>query len=103
LYKKAALGGYTDAIARLGLMCYKGEGGEKNYEYAVRMFRHLAENGDGDAQNLLGVFYRYGEGMARDYTQAVASFTKSADNENSADQDGQVNLARCHMNGWGVG
>jgi TPR repeat protein len=98
-YTKASLGGDPDAIHDAAEMYLRGEGGEPDFEYAARMFRHLGENGHGRAQNQLGCMYLEGEGVAQDDTQAVAWFVKSADNDIP---DGQANLARCHLNGWGV-
>jgi TPR repeat protein len=46
-YKKAALGEDSEAALEAALMCYKGEGGDPDFEYAERIFRKAAKNGDG--------------------------------------------------------
>jgi TPR repeat protein len=77
-------------------MCVEGKGGDPDFEYAARMFRNAAKNGDGRAQNQLGCMYHNGKGVAQDDTQAVTRYIKSADN---GFREGQSNLAECHLNG----
>jgi TPR repeat protein len=109
-YKKAALQGEPQALYNAGRMCMLGEGGERDYKYAARMFRQLDQQSQtslevgerycrAQAQNSLGVMYLKGAGVAQDHNRAAAWFIKSAENDLP---EAQANLARCHRQGWGV-
>lgn len=51
---------------QLGLEAYE----KGDYKTALKMFKPLAEQGDGDAQFCLGVMYANGFGVPKDYIQA---------------------------------
>ena len=53
-----------------------------DYATALRLYRQLAEGGDGDAQCELGRMYLSGNGVPQDYIQSTAWFRKAAEQGN---------------------
>lgn len=62
----------------LGLLYWRGLGGEKDYAAAVRCFRRAAESGHAAAQTALGLALQAGVGVARDPAQAQTLFRLAA-------------------------
>ena len=58
--------GDADAQFNLAMMYYHGEGVERDWKEAARLFRLAAEQGDALAQYNLGVMYHNGEGVFQD-------------------------------------
>ena len=54
----------------LGDMYFQGQGGEKDYDKARRLFIQAAEGGNADAQNNLGYIYTLGIGTDTDFNEA---------------------------------
>lgn len=54
-----------------------------DYATALRLYRQLAEGGDGDAQCELGRMYLSGNGVPQDYIQSTAWFRKAAEQGNA--------------------
>ena len=70
-----------------------------DYETALRVWRPLAERGDGDAQASLGLLYARGQGVPQDHSEAIKWFRLSA---NQGYAIGQNNLGVMFRNGYGV-
>jgi len=69
----------TRAMARVGWMYYKGEGGAtQNFSEAIRWFRKAAERGEGSAESMLGVMYFKGEGVAVNLAESFKWFNHAA-------------------------
>jgi TPR repeat protein len=66
---------------------------------AIRIFRHLADQGDPKAQNKLGTMYQHGWGVPQNYLDAVSWFRQAADR---GDADAQSNLGFMFLYGRGV-
>jgi hypothetical protein len=66
---------------------------------AIRIFRHLADQGDPKAQNKLGTMYQHGWGVPQNYSDAVNWFRQAADR---GDADAQNNLGFMFLYGRGV-
>jgi TPR repeat protein len=79
LYRQAANGGNIEAINRLALMHYRGEGGAaQDYQEAARLFGLAAERGDANALFNLGKLHFEGKGVPKDAAQAVAYYKRAA-------------------------
>ena len=70
-----------------------------DYEYALREFTRLAEQGLASAQAMLGFMYDNGEGVAEDAPQAAQWYTRAAEQGVAAAQD---MLGRMYLSGRGV-
>jgi TPR repeat protein len=81
---------FDDAIA-----AYK----HGDYEFALRIFRPLAEEGNAKAQGNLGRLYALGQGVTQDYPEAVKWFRRSAD---QGEAFAQFNLGLSYENGRGI-
>lgn len=57
-----------------------------NYGEAVKLYSHLAEQGNADAQYHLGTLYAEGKGVSPDYKEAMKWFRKAAEQGNSLAQ-----------------
>ena len=78
---------------------YNGDGVEKDYVEAVRLFRKAADNGDPYAMYNLGCCYEAGDGVNKNIAEAVKWYRKAADN---GDTDAMCKLSSCYLNGNGV-
>jgi cell division septation protein DedD len=70
-----------------------------DYAEALRVWRPLAERGDGDAQASLGLLYARSQGVRQDYAEALKWFRQSAAQGYAI---GQNNLGVMYRNGYGV-
>jgi len=75
-----------------GVKAYEGA----DYATALRIFRQLADQGDGDAQYSLGVMHYTGQGVPHDHGEAMKWFRKAADQGIAS---AQHNLGFMYYNG----
>jgi TPR repeat protein len=76
--QKAADEGDERAIARLGIINYKGEVGDADYEKALALFRRVSGTSV-LAQYYLGEMYASGAGVGQDYATAIDWYKKAAE------------------------
>jgi uncharacterized protein len=76
--QKAADQGDVRAITRLGIINYKGEAGEVDYQQALLLFNRVSGE-SALAQYYLGEMYASGAGVKRDYSTAIDWYKKAAD------------------------
>ena len=78
-FTSAAKKGHLISELLLGMMCYLGEGEERDYYKARKQFTSVAEQGHPIAQFMLGMMCYLGEGGERDYYKARKQFTSAAE------------------------
>jgi TPR repeat protein len=71
----------------LGMMYFKGQGVEKNYEEAGKWFRKAAENRLPQAQYKLAELYTDGEGVPRDFEFAYIWYSVGAAHKHKLSQN----------------
>ena len=76
--EESAVRGDTQAMYRLGKLCFTGEHVEKNTATAVAWFRQAAEQGDSYAQYTLGKLYLQGREVPQDREEALRWLKLSA-------------------------
>lgn len=99
LYKKAADGGYTPAIAHLGFLLVDGKQVAADIDSGMRLIEKAALAGDPKAANNLGYFLTQGEHVARDYEKALFWLRRAAD---AGLPTGQAQLADLYRQGLGT-
>ena len=97
--QKEAKKGDVHAQYNLGLMYYKGEDIEKNYEQAVHWWSEAAEQGHSSSQFKLGLMYRKGENIEKNYKKALQWFDEAATQGNAS---AQSNLGWMYYKGEGI-
>lgn len=70
-----------------------------DYATALRLYRGMAEQGNGNAQYYLGTMYAKGQGVAQDYVEAAKWYRLAADQDHA---QAQFNLGNMYDNGRGV-
>jgi uncharacterized protein len=70
-----------------------------DYATALRLYRGMAEQGNGNAQYSLGTMYAKGQGVAQDYVEAAKWYRLAADQDHV---QAQFNLGIMYDNGRGV-
>ena len=75
MYQRAAKQGHSEAQFHLGVILFKGEIVERNYEKASQMYKSAAEQGLMVAQTNLAGMYALGLGLDRDLVLAYSWFT----------------------------
>jgi TPR repeat protein len=70
-----------------------------DYATALRLYRPLADQGNGNAQFSLGTMYAEGRGVAQDYVEAAKWYRLAADQGHAK---AQSNLGIMYDNGRGV-
>lgn len=98
-YRKAAAGGNTFAMYRLGFLYATGTGTPQNLVQAVAWYRKSAEAGDARGEEALGEMYQEGRGVTQDYAQAMKWFRMAADAKNGW---AEWQLGRMYEYGWGT-
>ena len=96
--EKLAEEGDADARAKLGILCARGIGVEKDVERAAKLFTQAAEAGVVKAQVDLAGAYLLGNGVGRNATTAGEWFTKAA---KSGHGQAQVQLGMLCIQGTG--
>lgn len=76
--KRAADGGHSGAMTRLGLMYQRGTGVLQNYDLAVYWIARAAQKGDPNSMLEYGRLYRDGIGLDKDLIQAYIWLNRSA-------------------------
>lgn len=79
-WRKAAELGIADAMNRLGMCYFEGEGVRKNYKEAASLFNEAALQGHGWAQNNLGRCYEEGKGVKKDNDLAIRWYSQALNN-----------------------
>ena len=59
-YRMAAENGHVKAQYNLGVIYYKGQGIEQDYNEAIKWYRKAAEQGYTQSQTILGLMYSKG-------------------------------------------
>jgi TPR repeat protein len=74
----------SDAILRLGIAYYKGEGIDQNYTTALNYFGAVGYyKNNAEAQRLLGQMYLQGIGVKKNYSEAKVWLKKACDNNDT--------------------
>ena len=89
----------ADEQYKRGLRYLNGNGVQRDYVEAVRLFKLSAEQGNANGQNNLGFLYMNGQGVEKNDVEAVRLFRLSAEQGHS---DGQCNLGVHYLDGQGV-
>jgi TPR repeat protein len=76
--QRAVDDGDTRATARLGILNYKGEGGDVDYPKALSLLTRVSDHSV-LAQYYLGEMYATGSGVAPDHRAAIDWYTRAAD------------------------
>ncbi len=97
--KTLAEWGKATSQYELGLMYYKGQGVEQNYDEAFKWFRLSAQKGLPDALYYLGLMYYEGKAVARNYSNAFYLFFEAARQEQI---ESQFLLGEMYLSGQGV-
>ena len=74
--------GNPDGQYMAGLMYFKGEGTQQDYEKAVRFYRQSAEQGNRSALNNLGYMYSHGLGVEESAEMALYYYKAAAEKGN---------------------
>jgi|GEM_PF-6557345 len=94
-----ASSGDADAMYALGYMYKTGDGAEKNYKKAVKLFKKARKAGNASASVNLANMYRYGHGVEQSYKKALELWEEAAAQGHAT---AQFNLARAYYKGLGV-
>jgi TPR repeat protein len=70
--------GEAEALFRLGVCYYRGEGVPQSYERASELCKQAAAKGHAGAQYNLGALYYYGQGVPKDVARGVVLFKQAA-------------------------
>jgi hypothetical protein len=98
-YVAGAARGEAEALCRLAVCYYQGDGVPKSYERAAELLKQAAAKGHANAQFNLGVLYRDGQGVPQSYERAVELLKQAAAKGHA---DAQFNLGYLYYNGEGV-
>jgi TPR repeat protein len=80
----------ASGLYHLGLLFWRGLGGVREKETAVRLFERAAELGHAGAETAYGMALRSGAGVAKDVEKARALFRSAA---GAGDRDAMIELA----------
>ena len=97
--KMLAEWGKTSSQYELGLMYYKGQGTEQNYNEALKWFSLAAKKGFAKAQYYLGLIYYDGRGVSPNYGRAFYWFSNAAKQGHAGTQ---FSLGEMYFSGKGV-
>ena len=95
-FEKAAKQGNTEALNKIGVMCFKGEGITKDITKAIEYFEKAANLGNTNALNNLGVICL---NEKKDYKKAQEYFEKAADLGHA---DAMCNIGYIFERGYGL-
>jgi TPR repeat protein len=98
-YRRAASGGNSEALIRIGDMYLNGLGVTENSNKALEWYQEAADKDNKKAYVIVGNFYFYGESVDRDYDKSFKYFTKAAE---AGDSDGMARLAMSYYYGYGT-
>src|SRR5208282_6041829 len=99
LLQKAAAGGNTSAMNKLGDLYYDGKGVAQDYGKSREWYQKAADAGNAVAMTNLGWLYENGKGVAQDYDKAREWYQKGGDAGNT---DAMYNLGVLYRDGKGV-
>ena len=83
----------------LAIKYYTGEGKQKDYAKAAKLFKIAAENGSHEAQFALGCMYQSGHGVVQNFMEATNWYLKAAQADNP---NAQFLLGLSYKEGSGV-
>lgn len=98
-FRKASAKGNVEALAKLGLHYFRGDGVEKSDAKAFEYYQKAAKQGHAASQAVVGVFYRDGIAVEKSPRLAFRYFYESGMQENGF---GAYQLGLCYANGLGV-
>ena len=98
-YRKACDGGERKGCHDLGLMCYRGEGMEKDLNRAAGLFERACDAGGTGGCLDLGLMYLRGEGVPKDLNRAADLYKRACD---AGAPPGCTDLGRMYREGEGV-
>lgn len=78
-FKKASVHGDVDALFRLAMCYYEGDGVNKDITQAISCFREAADHGDAEAAYRLSLAFSRGEGVSLDAVEATRWLEIAAD------------------------
>lgn len=99
LLQGAADAEYPEALTRLGMRHYEGNGVPQDREEGLRLWRRAAELNQVGATYSLGLYYLYIGGDARDYVEGARWMRRAAA---AGHADAQYELAKLYGRGQGV-
>lgn len=91
--------GNPQAEYNLGLCYYKGQGVERDYNKAVKLFKKSAQKNNKRAQSWLGWCYYSGKGIENNINKAIQLWKKASD---QGLPQAMFYLGSCYFNGEGV-
>lgn len=97
-FQKAADHGDSDALFKLAMCLYEGDGTTKNISEAIRYFRLAANQGDAEAAYRLSVAFSEGQGVPLDAVEATKWLELAAD-YGQAESQFQLGLRYRHGQG----
>jgi len=92
--KKAAKNNNIEASAKLGMLYYKGQDVDKDYQRAAKWLSKAAENGDAESQYIMGSLYKEGLGVEKNSATAVKWYRKAA---NQGHKEARKLLGGCRI------
>ena len=98
-YEMEARGGNIPAMRRLGAFYEKRDGASRNYQMALRWYKHAASLGDGRAMADIGQLYEHGRGGPRNYSMALTWYRLGA---KAGSGRAMFHLGELFYNGRGV-
>jgi len=98
-YRQAADKGDADAMFKLGLCYFNGDGVSQDKKKAIELIKHAVDNDSADAMNCLAKLYLSGREIGQDKKKAIELFQRAVGLGNS---DAMYNLGVCHFDADGV-
>lgn len=80
-FERAANGGDINAMNKLGLMYYKGQGTKKDYQKAKYWFEKAEAKGSAYSKYYLGFMYYFGKGVKKNPEIAKRFLVSACDKE----------------------
>ena len=98
-FQRSSANGNAQALRRLALMYYHGEGVAQDNIQAVALFERAAEGGDAEAASDLARMNEFGMGVVQDDGRAAEWFLRAAE---LGEQSSQFRLSAMYYQGQGV-
>ena len=98
-FGRASANGNAEALRRLALMYYHGEGVTQDNAQAVALFEKAAAGGDAESASNLARMYEFGMGVVQDDGQAAKWYLRAAE---LGEQSSQFRLSAMYYQGQGV-
>lgn len=98
-FQRASANGNAEALRRLALMYYHGEGVAQDNSQAVALFERAADGGDAESASDLARMHEFGMGVVQDDGRAARWFLRAAE---LGEQSSQFRLSVMYYQGQGV-